>query len=204
LTGNGVNSYQAIAGGWGGQAVQQIVGRPTTLWQPLSLTSLVSAWNAGQFLTLGSKGTSDTMIDGNGVVQRHAYVVVGYNATTQRFTVFNPWGMNNGSAPDLLTLSITQIQQSFSSFDRVSAAARGSDASGAALAPLLAGPAQPTLQGKAAADELFSNRAAAQALSAAASAAPRHDAADQLALSLSQPAAKKDESLVLDLSAIAA
>lgn len=117
LPGNGVNSYQATAGGWGGQAVQQVVGITARLWNNLSFNGMVNAWNNGNYLTLGSKGSSDTMMDGNGVVQRHAYAVVGYEASTQKFTVYNPWGLNNGSAPGLLSLTWTQMAQSFESYD---------------------------------------------------------------------------------------
>ena len=48
------------------------------------------------------------------VVGSHAYAVVGYNATNQTVTLFNPWGIQHG----LLTLSWTQIQANFQYFDR--------------------------------------------------------------------------------------
>jgi hypothetical protein len=128
LPGNGINSYQAIAGGWGGDALQQITGRTTVLWNGLSASGLINAWNNGALITLGSRGESDTLMDGNGVVQRHAYAMIGYNASTGRFSFFNPWGMNNGSAPDIVNLTFAQVQQSFESWDRVGAARADRDA----------------------------------------------------------------------------
>ncbi len=54
------------------------------------------------------------------VVGDHAYAVVGYNATNQTVTLFNPWGINNGSSyPGLITLTWAQIQANFSSWDRL-------------------------------------------------------------------------------------
>jgi hypothetical protein len=128
LPGNGINSYQAVAGGWGGDAIQQITGQAATLWNDLNATSLINAWNSGKLITLGSHGSSDSFIDGNGVVENHAYAMIGYNAITGIFTFFNPWGMNNGSAPDLVNLTFGQVLQSFESWDRVGTARADHDA----------------------------------------------------------------------------
>jgi hypothetical protein len=40
--------------------------------------------------------------------------MISYNSTTQEVTLFNPWGLNNGSAfPGLVTLSWTEVVHSF-------------------------------------------------------------------------------------------
>ena len=41
----------------------------------------------------------------------------GYDAAKQKFTLFNPWGLNNGEKPGLLTLSWSQIVANFSTWD---------------------------------------------------------------------------------------
>jgi hypothetical protein len=54
------------------------------------------------------------------VVGNHAYALVGYDATTQTVTLFNPWGINNGSSyPGLVTLSWAQVQANFLYYDKV-------------------------------------------------------------------------------------
>ena len=40
----------------------------------------------------------------------HQYIVVGYNSSTQTVTLFNPWGINNGSEyPGLVNMTLSQI-----------------------------------------------------------------------------------------------
>lgn len=145
-TGHGTaNSYQAIASGDMSVAVSQITGIAGTS-QALDLNTLVSAYNAGQFVTLGSQGASDSGIDSNGVVQNHAYVLVSYDPSTQQFTLFNPWGVNGGSeggqfAPGTITLSWAQLTQSYGWFDVNSPGAGASDTAAVGTEPH--GPAAP-------------------------------------------------------------
>ena len=86
-----------------------------------SFQTFVTAWNAGKSIGFASKQTTPA---GSGVVGSHAYAVVGYNATNQTVTLFNPWGTEYAT----LTLTWTQIQASFQYFDRT-AVALGSGAS---------------------------------------------------------------------------
>jgi hypothetical protein len=109
------NSYQAIAGGDPSLAAQHITGLTASYLNVTSgsFTTVVNAWNAGQMISFGSLDNPSGALDSNGVVPDHAYALVGYNASTQQFTLFNPWGINNGSAPGMLTLTWNQIRQSF-------------------------------------------------------------------------------------------
>jgi hypothetical protein len=107
------NSYAAIDGGYVADALAQITGQPTHLDQPMTFTDVVSAWNSGKLMGFGSK-TSGTTYQ---IVGDHAYALVGYNAAYQTFTVFNPWGLNNGEAPALVTLTWSQIVANFSDWD---------------------------------------------------------------------------------------
>jgi len=75
-----------------------------------SFTAFVSAYNSGKSIGFASKPTPAS----SSVVGSHAYAVVGYNATNQTITLFNPWGIEYG----LITMTWSQIQGSFSYFDR--------------------------------------------------------------------------------------
>jgi hypothetical protein len=114
LAGNGQNSYAAIEGGYIYAALGQITGRSTTAFAATagasSFTTFVNAWNQGKSIGFASKSTPAS----SAVVGNHAYAVVGYNASTQTVTLFNPWGTQYG----LVTMTWSQIQANFSYFDR--------------------------------------------------------------------------------------
>lgn len=114
---NGQNSYTALSGGYIYAALGHVTGQSTT---PFTMTStgfqtFVNAWNAGKSIGFASYSSPPA---GSGVVGGHAYAVIGYNAANQTVTLYNPWGLNNGQAPGTLTLTWTQITQSFQYFDR--------------------------------------------------------------------------------------
>lgn len=107
------NSYQGIAGGWDGNAVNHITGRSAT-YNSLDFNTMVSAFNTGKSITVGSK---DSGLAAN-VVANHAYVVVGYNSSNQKFTLFNPWGVDGGYydgnfKPGTLELTWSELTASF-------------------------------------------------------------------------------------------
>lgn len=107
-SGGGRNSYDAIAGGYMFQALNQITGK-TGAYSSVSPSTFTTAFNSGKLITFGSV---DRPVDAS-VVGDHAYAVVGYNKTTQQVTLFNPWGINNGYAPGLVTLTWAQMQRDF-------------------------------------------------------------------------------------------
>lgn len=117
LPGNGSNSYQAIAGGYFSVAATQIVNRTAT-------TSSISGSTFEQFKTafdggklVGFATTTDPVA--SNLVGGHQYVAISYNATARSVTLFNPWGLNNGSAySGLVTLSWTSLAGNFSYWDR--------------------------------------------------------------------------------------
>jgi hypothetical protein len=114
LQGNGQNSYSAIEGGYIFAALGQITGQGTSPFTSTSLstsfTTFVTAYNAGKSIGFASRSSPAS----SSVVGNHAYAVVGYNATNQTVTLFNPWGTSYG----LVTMTWSQIQGSFSYFDR--------------------------------------------------------------------------------------
>jgi hypothetical protein len=84
------NSYQGIASGISSIAVSHLTGWSTATSEDLSFKTVVKLINSGAALTVGSRLAPPDIR----VVGLHAYTLLGYNATTGRFTVFNPWGFD--------------------------------------------------------------------------------------------------------------
>jgi hypothetical protein len=69
-----------INGGWSDTSLQHITAR-TSHWEGLDYsdrTAVINAFNAGRIVFLNT--------------HNHALTLVGYNATTQKFRIYNPWG----------------------------------------------------------------------------------------------------------------
>ena len=85
-------AYSAIEGGYIYAALGQITGQSTTAFASTtgttSFTTFVTAYNQGKSIGFASKSTPASST----VVGSHAYAVVGYNASNQTVTLFNPWG----------------------------------------------------------------------------------------------------------------
>ncbi|WP_165073755.1 C2 family cysteine protease [Paludisphaera rhizosphaerae] len=87
----GLNSYGAIESGKASYALAVVTGRSTAA----DTTDIDSAWAAGKSVILDTAATKLSYL-----VPNHSYAVVGYNATTKLYTLFNPWGVNGGTMPD--------------------------------------------------------------------------------------------------------
>jgi hypothetical protein len=107
------NSYSAIAGGYIAHGLRQISGSNTLLGRSLVFNDVVNAWNSGKLIGFASRSSGA----GDNIVGGHAYALVGYNAAARTFTVFNPWGLNNGHDSGLITLSWDRIVADFSYWD---------------------------------------------------------------------------------------
>lgn len=105
---DGTNRYSAIEGGWMSNTNSQVLGYNSTNYpmSSASKTTLINSLNSGNAVTIGTNSSV-----GNGLVGGHAYVVTGYNASTDRFTLFNPWG-NTHPTP----LTWQQLQSNCSMF----------------------------------------------------------------------------------------
>ena len=92
---NWTNSYGAIEGGWMGVTTAQILGYNTTSYytEGNSSQALISALGTNKAVTIGTRSAASA----GGLVGGHAYVVSSYNASTQTFTLKNPWGTSNPS-----------------------------------------------------------------------------------------------------------
>jgi len=105
---DGTNRYAAIEGGWMFNTNSQVLGYNSTNY-PLSSTSkqtLINSLSGGNAVTIGTNANV-----GAGLVGGHAYVITGYNASTDRFNLYNPWGSSHPSP-----LSWQQLQANCSQF----------------------------------------------------------------------------------------
>lgn len=101
------NSYAAIDGGYSDVALEHVVGSNAG-WKWLQYANpmdLVNGASAGRMTVLASRSGTP----GNGVVPDHGYALVGFNAATSKFALYNPWGAT-------IELTWWQILQSFTGF----------------------------------------------------------------------------------------
>lgn len=108
------NTYNGIGnGGYVNDALAQITGYSTSFGNPINFSAIVNAVNSGQLVGLSTKSNV-----AENIVSSHAYALVGYNSSSQKFTLFNPWGINNSSTkPGVVELNWSEMQQSFSYWD---------------------------------------------------------------------------------------
>jgi hypothetical protein len=107
------NTFASIEGGWMSNVNAQVLGYNSTRYQvsnSANKTALVNALNAGRAVTIGTTGNSTLM------VSSHAYSITGYDAGTDRFSIFNPWGTQH-PAP----LTWAQLQANTTAFVVVNA-----------------------------------------------------------------------------------
>jgi hypothetical protein len=112
--GGGQNSYAGIEGGMFSDASRQIANRAGWDYNVTGLgneTALSNAVAAGKLIGFASTtNPGDSRVVGN-----HQYIVIAYNSSTKVVTLFNPWGIGNGSQyPGLLDLNLAQLTNSFS------------------------------------------------------------------------------------------
>ncbi len=123
----GLNSYSAIDGGNDWTALNAINGRTASgggLSSAASGALVDIAWTTGQAVVLYTTGMPYSAL----VVSDHIYAVVGYNAATNLYILYNPWG-NNGhtetnpttgkqdSKPAIIQLSSQNMHSYFKGFD---------------------------------------------------------------------------------------
>jgi len=112
--GGGGNSYSGIEGGMFSDVAKQVVNHSSVSYYVSGngdATTLQNAITAGKLIGFASASSpTDSRIVGN-----HQYVVIAYNSSTKTVTLFNPWGINNGSRyPGLVNMSLSQLTSSFS------------------------------------------------------------------------------------------
>ncbi len=103
------NTYESISGGWAKTTLEQITGRTSTA-NFMNLGSMWTAFTSGQSIALHTNGTTEA-----GIVGNHVYVLTGFNYTTGRYTVYNPWGGGDGP----VELTGAQLLNNFSQWDAI-------------------------------------------------------------------------------------
>ena len=119
---DGTNTYNSIQGGWMATVDAQVLGYNATDYGLTGSTeqAMISALAAHDAVTIGtdtSSNSADTL--SFGLFGSHAYAVLGYNASTGNFTLYNPWGVDQPGA-----LSWSQLEATCDGF--VTAVATGS------------------------------------------------------------------------------
>ena len=112
--GGSVNSYAAINAGWPGDATAQATGK--TVLDVLVLDNpsvLVKAFKGSRAVTLITR-TEPVSVD---IVENHVYAMIGYDAKTRQFVLFNPWGLDNGHVPGIVRLTWEEVLQNFYAWD---------------------------------------------------------------------------------------
>jgi hypothetical protein len=123
------NSYAGIDHGNSYNTMREITGRNTEgrgipgvslLGIPLEKSILISSFNDGKLVTLGTK---DFNLTNSSVVADHEYALVGYNSSTDKFKLFNPWGVNGGSSsgqfkPGIIELTWNELVGNFDYWNR--------------------------------------------------------------------------------------
>lgn len=121
---DGTNSYNGIGdetdasnginGGSCSWGLIAATGATTTFHSQITTVSsstLQNAMTTGRKVAFGTPGTPPN----SDVVGNHCYALVGYNSTTGKFKLYNPWGAG-ASKPDFVELTVSQIMQNFSNW----------------------------------------------------------------------------------------
>jgi hypothetical protein len=113
------NSYQGINNGWFGDAIRDITAKSSSIRNSLNFDTLVNAFAGGKMIGVNSKASGQIS---STVVYNHVYVLTDYDSSTQKFTLFNPWGISGGyenssSKPGTLNMTWNELTTNFSSWD---------------------------------------------------------------------------------------
>jgi hypothetical protein len=116
----GRNSYQAVGnGGLPALPMSRLTGWDAQIASMYSATNpstttftsdqIINKLNSGKLLALG---TPAAPVNSN-IIGDHAYAVVGYDATTGKFKLFNPHGIDSAGGSGLIDLTWSEIAANF-------------------------------------------------------------------------------------------
>ena len=90
---DGNNSYPGIEYGWAKKSIEHITGIDTTS-NNIDINNIINSYNSNHLVTLSTKSDSKKLYldPEKEFVGSHVYVMTGYNAATNKFTLYNPWG----------------------------------------------------------------------------------------------------------------
>ncbi len=114
------NSYKAIEAGSPTEVIAEITNQPTD-FTPIGartpstvMQTIITDFQNGEAINLATKnhGTASN------IVNDHSYAMIGYNAESQTVTLYNPWGLDNGTSfPGVVTLTWSEVVHSFSEWE---------------------------------------------------------------------------------------
>ena len=105
------NAYGSLDGGNAASCLPIITGGTENSGNfLLNQTAFIAAIAAGNLFTVATASGNASL----GIVPSHNYAVLGYDASTQTYTLLNPWGWNNTSGyPGILNLTWAQLTANF-------------------------------------------------------------------------------------------
>jgi hypothetical protein len=120
---DGRNAYASIEGGWMSTVDAQVLGYNATnyIMSRTGKQAAIDALNAKKAVTIGTLSWSGTKY---GLYATHAYAIIGYSASTDKFTLYNPWGSNQPQQVTWAQLQETCSQMSVASTSGTTAIAR--------------------------------------------------------------------------------
>jgi hypothetical protein len=141
----GVDSYQALDGGYPQWALSAITGQAPVASGDVNADAVMNAWLQGKYVVLCTGDSPDSSL----VVPDHCYALVNY--ASSQFTLYNPWGMSGGTAlsnhkhyPGALNVPCPALADNFDLWARAGAVAGSATpqaVAGGAFAPTDARPA---------------------------------------------------------------
>ena len=112
--GEPINAYEGIAGGEADNALKEITGQKSVEYASDQLVAdaatIGAAFDSGDEVELGTD-TLPKSYRGHDLVKEHVFEVIGYDASTDSFTLHNPWGSAQESpkTPMTFTMSVQEL-----------------------------------------------------------------------------------------------
>lgn len=113
------NSYAAINEGYANLAMQNVLGKNVAPLEEIASSSFKGLRRSfRQHRPVVLTTLEDPVSDH--IVSDHVYAMVGYDAATRTFELFNPWGIinNNSDKPGFNSLTFDEIVQNFGYWGR--------------------------------------------------------------------------------------
>jgi uncharacterized protein YvpB len=88
---NSLNAYKSIDGGLMNDVINQVTALDAVA-KPISLTKKTELIALAKSNTLLTAGFLNGTIKADGIQNKHAYTITGYDAATDKFFLRNPWG----------------------------------------------------------------------------------------------------------------
>jgi hypothetical protein len=105
-----INAYRGIVGGEADNALAEITGQKSVEYASDQLVAdaatIGAAFDSGDEVELGTETLPKSYL-GHDLVKEHVFEVIGYDASTDSFTLHNPWGSAQESAKTPMTFTMS-------------------------------------------------------------------------------------------------